>query len=150
MKFLLCVSVLVLQASLFELKFPTHGVRSQPGKRRRFKDVLQEAKKSAVADYVDEYLKRVLGTRKRGNDENEKDKDFMNLLQDFEMLMYSRKLHALFKQRSGCFDWYCFGERGTETTTKGETTGTEPSYKKRAVHTTTPATFTLLTTQTTT
>ena len=84
------IFLFIIIASLFELKFPTHGVRSQPGKRRRFKDVLQEAKKSAVADYVDEYLKRVLGTRKRGNYENEKDKDFMNLLQDFEMLMYSR------------------------------------------------------------
>ena len=82
--------------SLFELKSALDDVRNV--KRRRFKDVLLEAKKIAVDNNVDDYANRMMGTEKRGNARNERKKDFMDLLEQYEVLMYARKLQTLLKQ----------------------------------------------------
>ena len=40
----------------------------------------------------------MVGTGKRGTVKNDRDKDFMDLLEDFEVLVYSRKLQTLLRQ----------------------------------------------------
>ena len=75
-------------------KLTTTGEGYSP-KPKRFKDVLAEAKKAAI----DEYLENVLGGQKRTN-ERKPERDALNnyVREDFEMLMYAKKLETLFRK----------------------------------------------------
>ena len=67
-----------------------------PFKTKRFKDVLTEAKKTAI----DEYLHNVLGGQKRSNrvDVNRKRDIFNYLRDDIELQIHTRKLQTLFRK----------------------------------------------------
>ena len=61
---------------------------------KRFRDVLAEAKRIAV----DEYLDRLLGSKKRTKERNQRRDGLDNLREDVELLMYARELETLFRK----------------------------------------------------
>ena len=66
----------------------------RPAKNKRFRDVLAEAKRTAI----DEYLGRLLGSQKITNERSQRRDGLNNLREDFELLMYARKLETLFRK----------------------------------------------------
>ena len=60
---------------------------------KRFRDIIAQAKRTAI----DDYLETMLGGQKRSSERTE-DRDALNnnLREDLELLMYARKLETLF------------------------------------------------------
>ena len=80
----------LISVGLSDTKLKTTG-EQRPAKNKRFRDVLAEAKRTVI----DEYLGRLLGSQKRINERSQRRDGLNNLREDFELLMYARKLETL-------------------------------------------------------
>ena len=61
--------------------------------RKKFRDLLHEAKRTAL----DNYLHGVSGTMERAKDSSAQEDDLMKRLNEFETMLYARKLDLLLK-----------------------------------------------------